>query len=712
MGLTEIKLALQKRDLGSAINAMENHLATKVNMWGGEQLALVKNDYQLMVDFWLRGFDDPQRSALYDKLLKRLDAITMEMESREWMERAVLVDVIRRNLEKDGRDWSVENIERQLESFVSDVAMLELEKPHIKERKSEALYDGHKNLMNTLFNYVWTSGPWNDAQAEAFKSMLLSPTIDSLDQQLLVSAITLSLMNIFCFNKFRLLTDVYLNSPDDQLRQRALVGWVFGLDDSKVAVYPEMLQIVKDICSDGKCRQELSELQMQLVFCMQADSDSQTVSREIVPDIMKGNRLEMTRRGIVEMDEGTLDDILHPEKSEEEIEKMEKSIKRIADMQKQGSDIYYAGFSQMKRFSFFNSISNWFVPFYSNHPEISKIWNDSKNTRFLQLITKTGAFCDSDKYSFVLAFDQILRQLPESMLKAIREGDGIPMPVGGDFAVEEQNQPAFIRRVYLQNLYRFFMLYPQRSVFVNPFSVDKVVFFSNRLFHDTQLGEKMVHMSKFLAQHSMSKSIPRILSNVAEEYQDTEYHIACGNYKEALLLEPTNLRAKRGYARQLFEQKRFEEALKMFVEISESLPDNVSVSLNVAVCLSRLGRYDEALKILFRLNYEDASNVKVNRVLAWTLLLSGKNEQARKMYEDIVSGDSVAEDFLNYGYCLWIMKDVASAAGAFSRFVKDSNVGIGLLEDEFNETFNEMLAPHGLSFVDVQLMLYQVSNNL
>jgi Tfp pilus assembly protein PilF len=128
--------------------------------------------------------------------------------------------------------------------------------------------------------------------------------------------------------------------------------------------------------------------------------------------------------------------------------------------------------------------------------------------------------------------------------------------------------------------------------------------------------------------------------------------------------------------------------------------------------LSRLGRYGEARKILFRLNYEDASNVKVNRVLAWTLLLSGKNEQARKMYEDIVSGESVAEDFLNYGYCLWIMKDVASAAGAFSRFVKDSNVGIGLLEDEFNETFNEMLAPHGLSFVDVQLMLYQVSNNL
>ena len=82
---------------------------------------------------------------------------------------------------------------------------------------------------------------------------------------------------------------------------------------------------------------------------------------------------------------------------------------------------------------------------------------DGKN--LLKAITRTGAFCDSDKYSFVLAFSQVLGHLPQSILKLAEEGDALPMPLGGEVSAEEQRQPAFLRRACLQNLYRFFAVH-------------------------------------------------------------------------------------------------------------------------------------------------------------------------------------------------------------------------------------------------------------
>ena len=66
-----------------------------------------------------------------------------------------------------------------------------------------------------------------------------------------------------------------------------------------------------------------------------------------------------------------MEDILHPGASEERMEKLEATYRRMMDMQKQGADIYFGGFSQMKRFPFFYDISNWLVPFYIQHPTCS-----------------------------------------------------------------------------------------------------------------------------------------------------------------------------------------------------------------------------------------------------------------------------------------------------------------------------------------------------
>lgn len=110
---------------------------------------------------------------------------------------------------------------------------------------------------------------------------------------------------------------------------------------------------------------------MQLIFSLNAEKDTNTIQKEIMPDLMKNQNFQVTQFGLVEREEDPMEDILHPEASEQRMEKLEATFGRMMDMQKQGSDIYFGGFSQMKRFPFFYDICNWFTRSSSNIPILS-----------------------------------------------------------------------------------------------------------------------------------------------------------------------------------------------------------------------------------------------------------------------------------------------------------------------------------------------------
>ena len=93
----------------------------------------------------------------------------------------------------------------------------------------------------------------------------------------------------------------------------------------------------------------------------------------------------------------------------------------MAEMQRNGSDIYFGGFKQMKRYPFFYTLSNWFCPFYQEHPGLSNTTSKLKNSKFLDILQKNGPFCDSDKFSFALALATVVDKIPENMRSALNE---------------------------------------------------------------------------------------------------------------------------------------------------------------------------------------------------------------------------------------------------------------------------------------------------
>ena len=197
---------------------------------------------------------------------------------------------------------------------------------------------------------------WNNDRALFYQNLILAPTVDTADAALIVAAVTLACMNIFDPLKWKTLTQVYRQHPDEKVRQRALVGWAMAL--------PERLtdegvrQSLAELLIDTATCDDLFQLQRQVFLCMNAEKDTRQIQEDIMPGLIKNNPLNITRFGISEQEEVPLKDILDPNADDKAMEEMEESIHRMMDMQKAGADIYFGGFSQMKRFGFFYQTVN------------------------------------------------------------------------------------------------------------------------------------------------------------------------------------------------------------------------------------------------------------------------------------------------------------------------------------------------------------------
>lgn len=718
---TIIKTILD-RQLGPAIAHLENYLFTFSQPQAQEQLTAIKADYELMVDYWQRGFDDPQRDQLYDKLLRRMYVLATNVSTRYYIRNSNYVSSTYNFARSIHRDWSPAALRRDMESFVSDVAMLQFEPEHTRQEKQKKTYEQHLEMMFHLFDYIWTTRLWTDGVTEAFRDMMLSPTIDVIDQQLLVSAVTLSLLNFFGYNKFRLLVDVYQQATDEHVRQRALVGWVLCLDSDAARLYPEMHELVKTVTRDERCREEMAELQMQIIYCLQAESDTQIIQSEIMPELMNSSNIRITRNGIEEAEDDPMQDVLHPEISEQRMERMEKVIERMTNMQRQGSDIYFGGFKQMKRFPFFATVANWFMPYFKEHPAVTAMPDSVRGSLFLLKMLEKSPLCDSDKYSFLLGYHLVVDRLPESLRAMMDRGEATI--IGGEVAPEEVQSPAFYRLSYLQGLYRFFRVYPHRSEFVNPFDATqqpRYLFFANSLLRDTQAEEKFGEVTAFLLKRKDYDDARLTLQNYRKERRDAQFYMLNGtllsrthaernagltagdSYARLLELEPQNERAWAGYARAMFGCRNYLTALDYYTKLAERHPDNRSYLLNQAVCLTNLKQYEEALKLLYRLNYESPDDLDVSRVLAWTLVGSAKYQQAQKIYAALLQADPVAaDDLLNYGYCLWFHRAMADAADVFRRYAAHEDVQFDAAKEFQAEA--PFIREHGVSDVEIQLM--------
>lgn len=703
MSFYEIETPLiAKHNVGKALRAMKETIAEdKLPGYIVARYEDVKNDYRLMQDAMMRGLRDDKIDEVYADIMRKVYGAGLDVLIEEKVKKYSSFAYARVSAQQT--EAHPDAVRTVLEAYVQDMAMMAFEPENTRKAKMEKLTADHHAYMKQIFNALLVAPMWNDRRAADFADLLLSPTIDRDDALLLVSAVMLATMNVNDPYKWDMLAEVYVRATDKVLKMRALVGWVLSLpyDPRGPRLFPFVQERIKAMLADKTTLKQMLDMQMQMLFCCNADADNEEIQRNIMPTLIKNTNLQMTRLGIVEKEDDPMKDIMDPNAAERDMEEMERKYRKMMDMQKQGSDIYFGGFSKMKTFPFFNDLCNWFAPFNAAHPALGAARERLAGSTFLNNLMENGPFCDSDKYSFALAIAQIMDRMPDNV-KEMLNSDAT---LGPTVSKEEQENPAYICRSYLQSLYRFFRLYRSKRDFLNPFILDELedndgnaLFMSYKLLACPEMEENAVALCGFLLKRKMMRELmsmaicfkssqnPRLVRFLAL------VPMTDGKWQEAYDLfasvpeDQHTEESLRGMAHCCMSLKRFGEAVAIYRRLLAMHPDSFSFQLNLAVCLmssdafsscgdaasscgdassscddassscgddasscdasSSLGGkvearpnkvVEEGTKLLYKLDYEHPNNANVRRVLAWCMMLQGNFDKAIDIYTRLLS---------------------------------------------------------------------------
>lgn len=732
----EIVCLLSDRKLRPAIDRLESFGYKYPELRIMPQVEQLRSNYDLMASYWRRGFKDTSLDSVYDGLVAATYRLAADASHAYSIAHNSFLTSLCRKARANGRDDSyLASAIGELESFVSGMALLGLEPENERDGKKKALCAKHQTFVGELFDYILTSSQWGDGIVETVSRLLLSPTVDAMDQQLLVAAVMLAAINVFDINKLRLLATVYREASDEGVRQRALVGVVLAVWNGNDRVFPEQRQIISDMVADERTCGELTELQIQLLYCINAEEDTRTIQKEIMPDIIKHNNLHITINGIEEVEDDPMEDILDAEASERNMEKLEQSVRKMIDMQKAGADVYFGGFSHMKRFPFFDSVSNWFTPYYADHPAISQLYSGSKaDSDIVNNMIGHVAFCNSDKYSFVIAFRKVVDRLPANLREMLASGSATMI---GEMVDPEKMSPAYVRRMFLQDLYRFFRLFHSRACFNNPFerqpdggAAPGYVFFANSVFRGTALERHSNEIVACMAKRKLFADAASVAANRSGATRDYLYYMLCGNlslrhpdiaaahgldsgcasgcFDKALELKSGDAKALFGKARALFSEGQYADAAAVYSQLMLSDPGKRKYVIGYCVSKTNLGDYDECQPMLYKLNYESPDDDTVKRILARCLVGGGKYEQALRLYDGIKMD---GEDMANRAYCEWFMGEVTAAVEHFAEYMTsrypndDTETKRRRCYADVIDSERDFIAAHDISETEARLMV-------
>lgn len=556
-------------------------------------------------------------------------------------------------------------------------------------RKNRQKYDEFcANFRSALFCYIVFTPQWTEDLELLLIDYAVNPDCDATIATMVPSAIMLGNLLSFDFRKLEALFRIYRETTSSEVRERAFVCAMFSLNENEKFWMKEQEELIKKYCSSEEDVINVLDFQKQVFYLLDTEKDTKK-AREVfnITEIMERNpklkELSMSDK----FEDYPLDEILSPEEEEEISEKLEESMRRYAEMEEAGSDLYFKGFRLMKNFKFFESISNWFLPFSASNPAVRPLveFMDGK-IEIVKNLEEGTPFCSSDIYSFVLVLSEMSKEIP--FIKTLisdhmfRRSDELPH--------DKKLVASITRRKFLQDVYRFFMLAPMRENFLplfNKKNQDRESFLASPFFNIKQYEKAHLAISRFLAKRKDYERMGQFLKQDMPDNKESRlikaaYQI---NYKTAsskalklldsvLAEDPSCKPAKVLKAKCYYYMERYQEAIEAYTSLMELYPQNVAVERRIAVCHIKLGEYDPAMMILYRLDYQHPDDKETMRVLTQGLFLKGSAEKALRYHEKILAGvaepsiDS-AEDFYDAAMCKWATGDTAGAVQDFAKLL-------------------------------------------
>lgn len=726
---TNITSLLKNARLYEAFAEFDKLLNANPNWEISEDLSKLQMSYKYMLMYMAQGTADPQKEQIYNNILLSLYGLL-----DRYCHHLMLIYshsqyyAIRQDFSKSNARIAIMleryNAECQKYQLYLDVPENNTDKKQLAELKHNV-----EKTETKLFNYIWTSYRPDTGELESLKNFLYKPDVSDEVKSLLISAIFLNLNNSYDENLLLLLFDLYLlYNNNDELAIR-LMCCIFLLlhkyNDIAILSTPIKNHILT-LKDDSNFNDALELIILQFIKSCDTDKLTKMMQEEFLPGLMNASSGFMKNLKKQKID---LNDITEIESNPEWEEFLEKSgfankIKELNEIQMDGGDVFLGTFSKLKTFPFFHDVSNWFVPFSTNHSAIMAS-SIADNKLIMNIISNARFLCDSDRFSFCLSIDSIPATQKEAMLTQFDAQNEMLDEIKQVETIETKTPLKQIIANYMQDLYRFFNLYNRRTEFDNPFTgnilntsiLNHVILKSDNLIliGEYYLKRKYYNLALtfFLKEIEVADNYqPNIIQKIGFCYQNLKmYDKAITYYSKYDLFDNTNLWNIKHIAASFKAAGNIEKALEYYRKAESIASDNLSVCLNIGHCLLELNKVDDALKYYFKVNYLKPSDNKTLRPIAWCLFLQKKFIQSEEYYNKILASSPTAEDYMNYGHLKLVQNNIKDAINAYAECVKLSGKDFSKFASDFNND-SKYLSANGIASHDMALILDIVHYNI
>ena len=245
-------------------------------------------------------------------------------------------------------------------------------------------------------------------------------------------------------------------------------------------------------------------------------------------------------------------------------------IEELSKMQLEGNDVFMSAFSLLKHFDFFKQISNWFIPFYKENPEINRIL-ENEDPKFKEVFSdsleRSSYMCNSDKYSFMLNLKVMPAQQKGMLLNMFNaELESINELSESDDLLNDMLKSQTVYTQYIQDLYRFFKLHPNRKDFEDIFEL-KLDF----------------HENSFLKSVYPEQSFLKVIADF------------------------------------LFKTDHYGEALDIFMVLNAGKNQDMELLQKIGYCYQQMGDFSNALNHYYKAELFDSDNVWNLKKIAFCL---------------------------------------------------------------------------------------------
>lgn len=658
-----------------------------------EMLSIFKQHIKFIKEFEIPETTPEGRAKLFSDAISELDQLLVDIEMDIRSELGVF-----KNLKKQGEEIDIKEVKPTLEKFVSREAMLFLNHDLSKEEQDQAsatLYQEWEECREKIFDRFVSSGYWNDEERAVVKDTILSPTVDSLTSQLLVSAITLSAATVFDMGKFTLLYDIYRQTDDDEVKVRALLGWLLvSMNSSCYEQHPDFLsfaeQLTKDCKNDSDLLAEIIKAQKMLAVTVFSEQKSIDYTNDIMSSLSKRFLGELKNKvaDLLEADEdmrnifGVEDD---EETSEEESPIRSVDINTDEDgdpalnvgvdsplsmdeMMDKGIDILLPQFKMLRdQTEFFTHLYNWFMPFYLKNPHITEALGFVEEKRkFCKAFCSTARSCPADAYSLANLIVSHPNEIPENIVDCYDdpedEGDGSETAdeeeiVNEFFKEPEEHRAKRIRINYIRNLLRFSKFYTAKDeifTILDELDDDKPAYavLAGPLFQDEFFDKYRMAIARYSFRREFPDMVDVMLEGVPcdtlemhfmqgwvcmQKEDDHSLRMAVDHFKEMLKMQPgmkpVYLQLGICY-RKLCQVDEYLENFDKLMEFKDSFSEEelFELKLEKLKFIVMNNRLEEAMPLAYELDYTHPESQMAGALLTQLLIKIG-GEHAEENFQ-------------------------------------------------------------------------------